>query len=48
VDEVSEQQFRELVVARGGALLRTAYLLLGDRANAEDLVQTALIKTYMA
>ena len=29
-------------------LYRTAYLLLGDRAEAEDLVQTALAKTYAA
>ncbi|MGZ4465812.1 MAG: SigE family RNA polymerase sigma factor, partial [Nocardioides sp.] len=28
------------------SLYRTAYLLLGDHAEAEDLVQTALAKTY--
>jgi RNA polymerase sigma-70 factor (ECF subfamily) len=48
VDDAGEQLFRELVTARGAALVRTAYLLLGDRAKAEDLVQTALIKTYLA
>ncbi len=31
-----------------GALLRTAYLLTGNRADAEDLVQSALAKTYLA
>ncbi|MEU6204387.1 SigE family RNA polymerase sigma factor, partial [Micromonospora musae] len=30
------------------ALLRTAYLLAGDWATAEDLLQTALTKTYLA
>jgi RNA polymerase sigma-70 factor (sigma-E family) len=28
--------------------LRTAYLLTGNRADAEDLVQAALAKTYLA
>ena len=36
--------FAEFVAARSGALLRTAYLLTGDHHDAEDLVQTALIK----
>ena len=36
--------FEEFVVARSGALLRTAYLLTGDHHDAEDLVQSALIK----
>lgn len=36
--------FEEFVVARRPALLRTAYLLTGDHHDAEDLVQTALIK----
>lgn len=40
----SERDFEEFVVARSGALLRTAYLLTGDHHDAEDLVQTALIK----
>jgi RNA polymerase sigma-70 factor, ECF subfamily len=43
-----EQEFREFVAARSGALLRTAYLLAGDWATAEDLLQTALTKTYLA
>ncbi|MFG1839016.1 SigE family RNA polymerase sigma factor [Micromonospora sp. NPDC049175] len=43
-----EEQFREFVAARSAALLRTAYLLTGDWATAEDLLQTALTKTYLA
>jgi RNA polymerase sigma-70 factor (sigma-E family) len=36
--------FEGFVVARRGALLRTAYLLTGDPHDAEDLVQSALVK----
>jgi RNA polymerase sigma-70 factor (sigma-E family) len=36
--------FEEFVVARRDALLRTAYLLTGDHHDAEDLVQSALVK----
>jgi RNA polymerase sigma-70 factor (ECF subfamily) len=43
-----ETQFTEFVTARSRALLGTAYLLSGDRQRAEDLVQTALLKTYLA
>jgi RNA polymerase sigma-70 factor, ECF subfamily len=43
-----EEEFREFVAARSGALLRTAYLLAGDWSTAEDLLQTALTKTYLA
>ena len=43
-----EEAYREFVAARYPALLRTAYLLGGDWATAEDLVQTALAKTYIA
>lgn len=37
--------FREFVAARQGALLRSAYVLCGDRHRAEDLVQGALTRT---
>jgi len=40
--------FRAFVVARSPALLRTAYLLTHDQGLAEDLVQTALTKTWFA
>lgn len=43
-----EDDFRDFVAARSNALLRTAYLLAGDWATAEDLLQTALTKTYLA
>lgn len=43
-----EEEFREFVAARSHALLRTAYLLAGDWASAEDLLQTTLTKTYLA
>ncbi|WP_308286917.1 SigE family RNA polymerase sigma factor [Actinomadura parmotrematis] len=42
------EEFREYVAARGPALLRTATRLTGDRADAEDLLQAALAKTYLA
>ncbi len=46
--DVSTQQaresFEEYVAARRTALLRTAYLLTGQHADAEDLVQMALVK----
>lgn len=38
--------FADYVVARQRALLRSAWLLTGDWALAEDLVQTALIKVW--
>ncbi len=40
--------FREFVVSRGRSLLHSAYLLTGNLADAEDLVQSALAKTYQA
>ncbi|GIF17368.1 RNA polymerase sigma-70 factor (sigma-E family) [Actinoplanes tereljensis] len=38
--------FREFVERQWAPLLRTAYLLTGDRGHAEDLVQAALEKTH--
>ena len=40
--------FRDYVLTRGSALLRMATMLTGNRADAEDLVQAALAKTYLA
>ena len=48
MDEPGREAFRSYVVARSSALLRTAYLLTGNRADAEDLLQTTLAKTYLA
>jgi RNA polymerase sigma-70 factor (sigma-E family) len=39
--------FEEFVRSRSTALLRTAFLLVGDRGHAEDLVQTALLRTAL-
>jgi RNA polymerase sigma-70 factor (sigma-E family) len=39
--------FEDFVVARGGALSRTAFLLTGDHHTAEDLVQSALAKAAL-
>jgi RNA polymerase sigma-70 factor (sigma-E family) len=40
--------FRDYVLARSTALLRMGTMLTGNRADAEDLVQAALAKTYLA
>jgi RNA polymerase sigma-70 factor (sigma-E family) len=55
VGETAEQpaadaavHFAEFVNGRGPALQRTAYLLTGDWGLAEDLLQTALAKSYLA
>jgi len=40
--------FQEFVTSRGRSLLHSAYLLTGNVADAEDLVQSALAKTYQA
>ena len=39
-----DAEFEAYMAARQPSLLRTAYLLSGDRHTAEDLVQTALAK----
>lgn len=48
MDSADEERYRGFVAARSTALLRTAYLLVGDRGRAEDLLQTALTKTYLS
>jgi RNA polymerase sigma-70 factor (sigma-E family) len=40
--------FSELVAARSPALLGTAYLVVGDHQLAQDLLQEALVKAYVA
>jgi RNA polymerase sigma-70 factor (ECF subfamily) len=42
-----DEEFAAFVAARSQALLRTACLLTGDWATAEDLLQTALAKMYL-
>lgn len=41
-------EFAEFVAARYLALVKSAYLMTGDRGLAEDLVQSALYRTYVA
>ena len=40
--------FADLVVARSTALLRLAYVVVGDHQLAQDLLQEALVKAYVA
>lgn len=46
--EQEREEFREFVAALSPSLLRTAYLMTGTRADAEDLLQTALAKAYVS
>jgi RNA polymerase sigma-70 factor (sigma-E family) len=41
-------EFAEFAAGRSAALHRAAYLMVGDEQLAQDLVQEALIKTYVA
>jgi RNA polymerase sigma-70 factor (sigma-E family) len=43
-----DEAFAEYFAARSDAMRRTAYLLCGDWHRAEDLVQTAFTKLYLA
>jgi len=43
-----DEEFAAYMQARQPSLMRTAYLLTGDRHSAEDLVQTSLAKLYLA
>lgn len=38
--------YEEFVAARSATLFRTAFLLTGNRPDAEDLLQVALVKVY--
>lgn len=46
--QTTRVDFDDFVTARSGALLRTAFLLTRDHALAEDLLQTALTKSWFA
>lgn len=48
LNNARHEEFREYVADRGPALLRAANQLTSDRADAEDLLQAALAKTYLA
>ena len=42
----TDAEYSEFVAAAWGSLYRTAYLMVGNHALAEDLVQTAMTNTY--
>jgi RNA polymerase sigma-70 factor (sigma-E family) len=46
MDDEARARFGEFAQARTPALIRVAYLLTGDQHTAEDLVQSALAKTF--
>ncbi len=48
MSEADEAAFRAFAVTRRPGLRRTAYLMCGDWHQADDLVQTALTKLYVA
>ncbi|WP_242614256.1 SigE family RNA polymerase sigma factor [Actinomadura roseirufa] len=48
MNRTRHEEFRAYVTDRGPALLRAATRLTSDRAEAEDLLQAALAKTYLA
>ncbi|WP_110181176.1 SigE family RNA polymerase sigma factor [Nocardioides solisilvae] len=43
-----EEEYVEFVAARGPHLRRVAYAICGDWHQADDLLQTALVKLYVA
>jgi RNA polymerase sigma-70 factor (sigma-E family) len=45
---VNHEEFRAYVLSRGAALLRVANQLTSNPSDAEDLLQAALAKTYLA
>src|SRR3954447_7708023 len=46
--DARDADFAAYLTARRASLLRTAYLLTGNRHDAEDLVQTAFAKLYLS
>ena len=46
MDATDEAAFREFVVSQWHTLARTAFLLTGDRGDAEDLVQSTLVRVH--
>ncbi len=46
MDEASYESFEDFVTASADRLMRTAFLLTGNRHTAEDLLQGALERTY--
>jgi len=48
VESGEEVAFSEFMAARWAVLFRAAYLITGDRHQAEELLQSALAKTYVS
>jgi RNA polymerase sigma-70 factor (sigma-E family) len=48
VRQTSEAEYSEFASSVWPTLYRTAIMIVGDRQLAEDLVQSALVKTYLA
>ncbi|WP_328565186.1 SigE family RNA polymerase sigma factor [Streptomyces coelicoflavus] len=46
--QTRDEEFRRFVIGRWPGLMRTAFLLTGDRYAAEDLVQSTLERAYTA
>jgi RNA polymerase sigma-70 factor (sigma-E family) len=46
--EQQRRDFEVFVATRSAGLMRTAYLLTGSRADAEDLLQTTLAKVFLS
>ncbi|MFD8426045.1 MULTISPECIES: SigE family RNA polymerase sigma factor [Streptomyces] len=46
--QTRDEEFRNFVTGRWPGLMRTAFLLTGDRYAAEDLVQSTLERAYTA
>ncbi|NHI09701.1 ECF subfamily RNA polymerase sigma-24 subunit [Streptomyces sp. KO7888] len=46
--QTQDEEFRDFVTGRWPGLMRTAFLLTGDRYAAEDLVQSTLERAYTA
>ncbi|NRQ36432.1 SigE family RNA polymerase sigma factor [Nonomuraea sp. NN258] len=47
-EQALDEEFHGFVMSRWPRLLRTAYLLTGERHAAEDLVQSSLERAYVA
>jgi RNA polymerase sigma-70 factor (sigma-E family) len=46
MESVDAAEFDRFVAGRYASLVRSAFLLIGDRGEAEDLVQSALYRTF--
>lgn len=47
-DQADVSAYSDFVTARSGRLFGTAYLVIGDYQLAQDLLQDALVRTYVA